>query len=178
MNVTLGPAIVSKPFETPVNKNITFWSVLVEMNKSSRTESSPYGFWFIIMYVMRWLIKANGMATFGGERNSFVVAWVESGDIIVINPHELISLINISNLVPFFITALKPESLVPIIDETHLWCIKVLLILFPVFTIPGASRAFGLVIRFNDEDVEYCVVMLSVGVDSLKGDLSLTSPTI
>ena len=90
MNVTLGPAVVSKAFNIPVDKNITLGSFLVEMNKTSGTVSSLKGFFIIVMLMMRWLIKANGMATFVGERNSFVVAWVESGGICVINPQKLI----------------------------------------------------------------------------------------
>jgi hypothetical protein len=121
MDVTLGPAVGSKAFNIPVHENITLGSILEEMNKSSGTVSSPNSFIIIIMLVVRWLIEANGMATFIGEWNSFGVAWVESGDIILINPQELIGQINISNLIPFFVFALKPESLFLIIDETHFW---------------------------------------------------------
>ncbi len=91
MDVTFGPAVGSKAFKLPVHENITLGSILEEMNKSSRTVSSPNGFIVIIMLVVRWLIEANSMATFIGEWNSFRVAWVESGDVIVINPQELIS---------------------------------------------------------------------------------------
>lgn len=90
MDVTFGPAFFSKPFKTPVHEYITFGSILVEMKNSSWTVSSLQGIWIIIMLVMSWLIKANGMATFFGKRNSFVAAWIESGGIRVINPQELI----------------------------------------------------------------------------------------
>ena len=167
MDVTLGPAVFSKAFNVPVNEDITFGSLLVEMDKSSGTVSSLLGFSVIIMLVMRWLIKANGMATFVGERNSFVSTWPESGDTIAIDPQELIGKINVSNFISFSFWVLKPESLELVIDEADFWCFSAFLLLYPVISVPGASRAFAFLIRFNHEDVEYCVIMLSVEVNSL-----------
>ena len=86
MDVALGPASMSKTLKFPVDKNITLWRLLVEMDETSWMVASPLSLIVIIMLVMTWFIKADSVSTFVSKWNSLRSTWPESCHIVIVHP--------------------------------------------------------------------------------------------
>ena len=68
VNMTFGPALLSKASHRPMNKDIFFRGLLVEMNEASWNVPSCLSLIVIIVFVFSSLIEANSMSTLVCER--------------------------------------------------------------------------------------------------------------
>jgi hypothetical protein len=111
VDMTLGPAVRTEALNVPVDKHIMLWRLLVEVHKPTNSIASLPSLGVIVVLVLYCLIEADSMSPFVGEWSLFLAVWPEPGNFVLVNPHELISQIDVCHLVSLSRLVNKVEPL-------------------------------------------------------------------
>ena len=119
-----------------MNKDIFLRGLLVEMNEASWSVTSFLSFIVIIVFVFGSLIEANSMSAFICERCLFSRIRVQPSYIQIVDPKELLSVVEPSEHMLLSAFAYKPDPLILVILQENLWLLKALFVgLSPVLPI-------------------------------------------